>query len=88
MRLVAIPAYRWTVYALLFAFFALSMLGNVGGPELLGEAQFAIWGLILIVWFGTELRGESGPWIRRLLWFGIASGVLLIVGTVGELVAG
>ena len=88
MRLVAIPAYRWALYALLLAFFVLSMLGTVGGPDLLGDAQPAIWGLVLIVWFGTELRRESGVWMRRLLWFGIASGVLLIIGAAGELLFG
>ena len=88
MRLLGTPAYRWALYALLLAFFVLSVLGNVGGPDLLGDAQPAIWGLILIVWFSTELRRESGEWMRRLLWFGIAAGVLLIVGAMGDLLFG
>lgn len=82
---LASPAFRSVAYGLLLVFFVLSLLGSWGGPDLFGDAQPAIWGLILIVWFSAELRRESGKWIRRLLCFGIASGALLAVGTLSEI---
>jgi hypothetical protein len=40
---------------------------------------------VILGWFGVELRNERGLWTRRVLWFGIAAGALLVVGSVGEL---
>lgn len=85
---VRAPAASTALYALLLAFFALSLLGSWAGWDVLGDTEPTIWGVILVVWFGIELRRESGRWMRRVLWGGIASGAVLAIGTMAELVVG
>lgn len=88
MSIASSASLRVVLYALLLTFFVLSLLGTVGGPDLLGETEPAIWGAILLAWFGAELRQESEKWLRRILWCGVTAAGLLLVGSLGELLFG
>ena len=62
-----------------------SVVDLVGGPDLLGEAKFVVFGLLVIVLFGKDLTKPPADEPRGLTWAGFAAGVLLVVTGVAEL---
>ena len=63
----------------------LSLVGLAGGPEPLGDAFYGVFGVVMLAWFGLELRGGADNGRRRVLWIGVAAAAVMILGALVDL---
>lgn len=61
---------------------SLTVLGAVmvfGGPDLLGEPRGAMFGVVMLAFFGNELRQPRPPGIRSVMWCGFGAAVVTVI---------
>lgn len=78
---------RAALLVLLFALAASSVVSLAGGPDAVPDVRFSLFGAVLLLWFGSELRRPQSRGFRMLLWFGIAAAALMVMFWIVELFA-
>jgi hypothetical protein len=85
MALLQSQTFRWATAIVLLVLAATAVVGWAGGSDPLEPVRPALFGALLIAWLIPDLRTEPAGWTRRLTWFGVVAGAVLVVTSPIEL---
>jgi hypothetical protein len=85
MALLRSQPVRWATAIALMVLAATAIVGWAGGSDPFEGARPAVAGAVVIAWLLPDLQTEPAGWTRRLEWFAVIAGAVVIVASLAEL---